>query len=471
MAKPVSYDVVVIGAGSAGFSAAIAAKKEGARVCLIEKERLGGECPNWACVPTKALLKTASVYRSAHHADAFGVELSKLRHDFVGLMNHRKQVVETITGGGDYGDRYESIAKKQGIDVVIGSAQFEDPHTLVVGETRIKAKAVVIATGTVDFIPPIKGIEDCAYLTFKEAVVLDRQPKSLAIIGAGPVGCEFATFFATFGTRVVLLQAAPVVLNREDSDVARIAGEELEKKGIEVVVNAKVSEIKNARGGVYGVVADVGAEEKTFAVEKVLIATGKRSAVDGLELEDVGIKLNERKQIRATAHQQTSVGHIFVAGDVTGGLMFTHTAHHQGSVAGFNAALKAKGSRSKRRKSDLRVVPRVTFVDPEVASVGMTIEEVQEKHGGAIVGSFSVGSLGRAVAEQDRRGLVKLVAHPTTRKLLGGHIISPRAGELIHEVAMCMHLKGTIDELASMIHAFPTYSEAIVSAAAAAKSV
>lgn len=471
MKKPTVYDVVVIGSGSAGFSAATTAKKQGARVCLIEKERLGGECPNWACVPTKALLKSAHTLRSAKGADEFGVTLSKLGHDFDRVMAHRKQVVDTITGGGEHGERYVEIAKRLEIDVVFGEAVFLDPHLVQVNDTLLKASSFVVATGTVDFIPPIKGLEDCAYLTFKEAVSLDRLPKSMAIIGAGPVGAEFATFFATLGTRVVLLQSTEIILNREDPDVAQVAHQELEKNGVEIVVAAQVTEVINARGGVYGVMATVAGEEKTFAVEKVLLATGKRSAIDGLGLQEAGVKLTDRGAIKTTTKQQTTVAHIFAAGDVDGGFQFTHTAHHEGVVAGYNAAIKALGLRKKQRQVDLRVVPRVTFVDPEVASVGMGVREVKDLYEEALVGRFDVGGLGRAVAERDRRGLVKLVAHPKTRVLLGGHIICSRAGELIHEVALCMKLGGSIDDLAGMIHAFPTYSEAIVSAASNTKLV
>ncbi len=460
----ISYDVIVIGAGSAGFSAALAARETGAKVCLIEKDKLGGECPNFACVPTKALLKAAKMYRMCREADRFGIS-GRTSADFGGAMAYRKSVVESITGGGERGERYVRLAKQNGITVVFGRAMFMDPSTVRADGRTFSAKTFVIAAGTEEFVPPIRGLSDTHYWTFKDAVMCDRPPKSLAVIGAGPVGSELATFFSAYGSRVVVLQSAPMILHREDPEIAALAQAELEAKGVQVVTDAKIFEVSNARGGVYGVRVEKKGERTTHAVDRILLAAGKRSNVDGLNLEAVGVRLNPRGSIVTDALGRTSARYIFAAGDADAGPMFTHTAHYEGAIAGRNAALLAKNKRSGFLKRDERVVPRVTFVDPEVASVGMTTPEVKGKYRAALVGRYRISSLGRAATEHVENGLVKIVAHPKTRKVLGVHIMSERAGEMIHEGALALYLNATVDKIASMIHAYPTFSEAMAAAA------
>lgn len=457
-----SYDVIVIGTGSAGMSAAESAVSAGAKVCVIERDRFGGECPNFACVPSKAVLHAAKLVRTAQEARTLGVEVDLKSLSFSKVMKYRQGVVEAITGGGEWGDRYVRVLAQLGIDTRLGAASFVDAKTIEVAGERLTAKAFVIATGTVDFIPPIQGVDTVAYWRWKEAVMATRQPKTMVVIGGGPVGCEIATMYASFGTRVTLLQGAPAVLHREDSEISQKARVALERLGIEVVTGAKVEEIVGARGGVTG----VRTSEKMYAADKIVIATGKRPNSAGLNLEAAGVVLDKRGGFGTTKQQVTNVPHIFAAGDVDGGMQFTHTAHHEGWVAGRNAALKAKRSRKERAQSDMRVVPRVTFIAPEVASVGMTAAQVKEKYGSVLVGRFDLGSLGRSVTESARFGLVKLVAHPTTKKVLGGHIIGERAGELIHEVAFAMHVRAQVGKLASMMHAFPTFSEGVKAAAA-----
>lgn len=465
MPKLSTYDVLIIGSGSAGFSAAEAAHAQGAKVCVIESDRLGGECPNYACVPSKALLKTAQMYRAVQHARDFGIPSSLASVSFSELMKYRHHVVETITGGGVFGDRYEKIFTKLGIHVKKGTAEFGDDDTVEVHGEMIRAKAFVIATGTVDYIPPITGIQKFKYLKWKDALCLSKQPQSLAIIGGGPVGCEIAVFFATFGTRVVLLQSAPYVLHREDKEISLLAQEALERLKIEVVTNANVTEVVNGGAGVLGVSVDVGGNNKMHAVEQVLLAAGNRPNTHGLGLEELEVETDERGWIRTNKEQKTNLSHIFAAGDVTGGMRFTHTAHYEGYVAGYNAALVAKNKRSARRKSDERVIPRAMFIAPEVASVGMTQAEVTKAYKKAMVGRAQIATLSRSVTDQTRFGMLKIVAHPSTRKVLGGHMIGERAGEVIHEIALAIHLGATVDKLATLIHAFPTYSEAVAAAA------
>lgn len=463
--KKNNFDVIVIGSGSAGFSAAGSARAQGTRVCIIEQDRLGGECPNFACVPSKALLKTAAVYRLVQHAREFGIQTGSVSYDFGQLMDYRKRIVETLTGGGARGARYEKIFSTLGIEVKMGRASFLNEQTIDVDGEHLTARAFVIATGSIDFRPPIAGLESVKYLRWKDALLLARQPKSLAIIGGGPVGCELSTFFVSFGTRVVLLQSAPRVLHREDEEISALALERLYALKVQVVLNANVQEVVNGGAGVYGVKVKAGTEEIMHAVEQIVLATGKQSNIDGLGLDEIGVGMNKQGAIRVNKYQATDVSHIFAAGDVDGGMQFTHTAHYEGRIAGHNAALLAKKKRSAKLFVDERVVPRVTFLDPEVASVGMTTGEAKQKLKKVLVGRCEIATLGRSVTEQRRFGLLKIIVHPKTRKVLGGHMIGERAGEVIHEVALAMYLNVSIDKLSEMIHAYPTFSEAVVVAA------
>ncbi|MBI4435522.1 NAD(P)/FAD-dependent oxidoreductase [Candidatus Uhrbacteria bacterium] len=477
MAKTPIFDVVVIGSGSAGFSAVEAAVGQGARVCLVEKGKLGGECPNEACIPSKALLKAASLYRALGTVREFGMDASGRSFNWTSVQGYRERVVARITGGAS-GERYLQTLKRLKVTFKKGEAKFVDPSILDVGGERIAARAIVIATGTVDFIPPIDGLRDIRFWGWREALTTPRQPKSMAIIGGGPVACEIATFYASFGTRVIILQSAPAVLHREDEEISHRAQEALEQLGIEVVVGAEVLSCVNGGMGAIGLTvrreksglkagSGSAGKEEVFAVETVVVATGMRPNIGHLELGRA--ELASDGELRTNQEQRTSRAHLFAAGDVDGGMMFTHTAHHEGWVAGHNAARAALKKKGGMLKTDERVVPRVTFLDPEVASVGMTQAQAKEKYGDVLVGRYEIGSLGRAVTDHAAGGLVKLVAHPKTRKLLGAHLICPHAGEMIHEAALAIELGSTIDKVAGMIHAFPTYAEGLKAAASLAK--
>lgn len=465
MPKPQNFDVVIIGSGAAGFAAAEAARGQGVSVCVIEKDKFGGECPNYACVPSKALLKTAKVYRLAKHSREYGVTCKGIDVDFEEIVKYRQKVVENITGGGQYGDRFVKMAERLNLLLIRGSANFVDENTVEVGGNLIKGKSFVIAAGTVDYVPQINGLDQAHFLGWKEALQLKRQPKSLAIVGGGPVGSELATFFGSLGTRVILFEFADTILPQEDEEISQLAEQAIKNHNVEVVSQAKVMEIIDARGGVYGLKVQRGSSLQTHAVEQLIIAAGKRSNTEGLSLEAAGVAVDDRGTVVTDAQQRTNIRHIFAAGDVDGGLRFTHTAHHEGRVAGHNAALQAKNKRADKMESDLRVVPRVTFVEPEVASVGATSQELKTKYAQLLVGRYAIANLGRAATDNAPEGLVKIIAHPKTGKILGGHIMSARAGEIIHEIALAMHLNASVEKLGSMIHAFPTYSEAVMAAA------
>lgn len=454
------FDVIVIGAGSAGFSAAEAAHARGAKVCIIEQDKWGGECPNYACVPTKALLKSAKLYyQTANHLSDYGVHATSVRFNFKEIMKRKEAVVNAITAGGT---RVGTLAKEMGMTAVKGSARFDSDHVVSVGNRRFEGKSIVIATGTTDFVPPIDGLHDSGFLGYRDVVSLQRMPSSVAVIGGGPVGCEFATFFGLLGANVHVLQLNPQILHRENAEIAAIAHQKLLEYGINVHVNTKTLSVKR-EGRKKRVTYQVGSKARqSVLVDHVILAAGKRANIEHLRMENTSVKLDSKGRLKMRETLQTSVDHIYAVGDVSGGMMFTHTAHHEGSIAGFNAMERIK---KNYRRRNVRVVPRVTFTLPEVASVGMTPEEASAAKKSFMIGRFPIGALGRSVTEGERSGLLKLVVDKKTRKILGGHVIGEHAGEVIHEIALAMQVGAKVDVLAQMIHAFPTYSEAVTAAA------
>ncbi len=452
MVREDRYDVVVIGAGSAGFTAASVARERGKRVCLIEAEKLGGECPNWACVPTKAMLRSAKAYYEMKHGVRnFGVHAQGVTFNFRHIMRWRETVVSTITGSGK---RMRRLAKDEEIDVVMGVARFVNAHTISVGKRKIQGKSIVVAGGMRNFVPPIDGIEDIDYLTFREVVQLKSQPRRVLIVGAGPVGCEFATFFGMLGSKTVLVQLGAHVLQREDEEISIIAERRLADVGVKVLLETKTLSVEQAQKAVKVVVQTKDGARRSVEVDALILATGRRADWDSLRIAKAGLKPNDRGRILVNDRMQTAKEHIYLAGDVAGGYAFTHTAHHQGMVAGMNAA-------GGEAVVDLRVVPRVTFVYPEVASVGLTAVQAAGMEKDFVVKRFPIGALGRAVSDGAREGVLKLVVDRKTGEIYGGHMIGERAGEVIHEVALAMHVEASFEKVVSMIHAFPTYSEAI----------
>jgi dihydrolipoamide dehydrogenase len=454
------YDVIVIGAGSAGFTAAETARSEGASVCIIEGGSWGGECPNFACVPTKALLKSARVYYEAkYHMREYGVYATGVTFNFANIMKRKRAVVSAITGDGK---RMKQVAKRLGITAIDGKAKFIDSHAIEVNGKNLSARSFVLATGAVDFIPPVDGLESSGFINYEGAVSLKSCPKSIAIIGGGPVGCEFATFFAMLGVKVTILQLAPTVLHREDQEIAIIAQKQLVDLGVQVMTETKTLSVEKYRLKRRVWFQKGKSKRQSVVVDKILIAAGKRANVEDLNLEVANVKLDEKGRLIVKETLQTTARHIFAAGDVSGGMMFTHTAHEEGSIVGHN--IVQGSARTMRRRSE-RVVPRATFVSPEVASVGVTPAQAKDSKALVFIAKFSIGALGRAVTDGKRVGLLKIVIDKKSRRILGGHMIGERSGEVIHEIALAMHANLKIDDVAKMIHAFPTYSEAVAAAA------
>ena len=456
-ARKTGFDVVVIGGGSAGLSAAFAARSEGASVALVSMDTLGGECPNYACVPTKVMLAAAHKYYDIfRNASIFGIDVKNLSFNFSAMMERKDAVVSAMTGG----RRLEKILEKEKITIFRGSASFIDNESIRVGTHSISAKSFVIATGSVPKIPPITGIDTVRYWTSRDATSIKELPNSIAILGGGPIGCEFATFFSFLGIPVVIFDTAERLLPREDAEVAALATKSLMHRGAAFYGNTRVLGVAKSGKNIRVTYQTGTSARKTVRVDKILMASGRVPSLDGLNLENTGVKRDAMNSPFVDSTLRIKGKSIFLAGDVSGLPAFTHTAHHEGVIAGKNAATLAQGKK-KFETVDLRVVPRITFVTPELASVGQMSEELVVQKRQFAIWKFPVGALGRSVIEGKQAGLLKVFVDKKSNLILGASMLGNGAGEVIHELALAMYAEIPLSKVQSMIHAYPTMSEAI----------
>ena len=456
-----NFDVIVIGGGSAGISALEGAHAAGARkLCLIERtDRLGGECPYSACVPTKALLKAARLYHLCkYEVGRYGIHAPRVSFDFAAMAHRKDAVVSALTGDGK---RLTEYVKKLKVTVKRGEAKFLTTKTLEVNGERVKGEGIVIATGATERVPLMDGIEDVPVFFARDIVRLKHLPRSIVIVGGGPIGSEFSTLFGYLGVKTTLLQHGPHILAREDADLSALAEASLRRKGVAVLTQAETLGVRR-HGRKVEVTYQIGRKPRQHVVaEACMIAAGRIPNIDTLALAKAKITKDERGWMKLNDTLQTSTPHIFAAGDVTGRLQFTGTAHHEGFIAGWNAV---HHENARVMKYDERVVPRVTFIDPELAAVGLTPAQATKLKKKFRVREFPVGALGRAAIDGTREGLLKIVVEDKTDQVLGAHLLCERAGEIIHELALAMEARVPFTTVASMIHAYPTWSESIPAA-------
>lgn len=442
------YDLIVIGTGGAGSVAAHMSIALGKTVAVIEKEDvLGGECPNWGCVPTKSLLHAAGIYDAAKHGQPFGVRGATLTYNYPSIRAWKDTAVHrTGTWQG------KKMFEAEGITVITGEARFISNHEITVNRRHLSAEHFLVATGTHNFIPPIENLDKTGYITFKEASELSRPPKSIAIIGAGAIGCEYAELFSIFGTKVHLIDITPRLLMKEDEEVSALLRQHFEEtRGMNILMNAKVLRVEK-EGMAKRVHYMQGREQQSVKVDEIFIAAGKLANVD-LGLENAGVEYSP-KSIAANEYMQTTAKHIYTAGDVTGPYQFTHTAIYQGRIAAHNMWHKQKIA------VDYRAVPRCIFVTPEIASVGLSEDECIKRDLKYKTAIAPVSIIGRANTTNTNSGFVKIITEPDGT-LIGASIVSPRAGEMIHELTLAIQYGLTAQEVANTIHAFPTWSEAV----------
>lgn len=447
------YDLVVIGGGTAGLVSAAGGASLGARVALVERDKLGGECLHYGCVPTKTLVKSAKVASLLQRAEEFGIKASQAEVDFPAVMDRVRRAVKAV-GRHDDPARF----KDMGVELYLeNQARFESPGEASVDGARVRARNFIVATGSYPVIPPIRDLEDVGYITHVEALELRRLPSSIIIVGSGPIGCEFAQIFARFGCRVTMTCSSRLPLPKEDPEVSEVLLSVLKAEGITYHGGVEAKEARRENGEKIIVARGEGGREVEARGEEVLIAAGRAPTVDGLGLEDVGVEVKETS-VTVDNRLRTTVPTIFAAGDVTGKHLFTHVADYQAKIALGNALFPFK------RKADYRVVPWTTFTDPEVARVGLTEREALQDHDDVKVFRYSFGDLDRAITDGEPYGLVKLVTDKKGR-ILGGHIIGPDAGNLISEVTLAMQKNLPLQSLSTTIHVYPTLSEGVKRAA------
>ncbi len=455
-----SYDVIFIGGGPAGYVGAIRCAQLGMSVAVVEREGLGGTCVLWGCIPAKALLEAASVATKVSHSADFGVTVADVKLDY-GVAMKRSRAVSTQNSKG-----VEFLFKKNKITWIKGTAKISGKNAVSVTidgkeEKHEAKKAVVISTGSrVKGLPQI-GLElnKTTVLSSDEVLVLEKAPKSLAVVGAGAVGCEFADVFAAFGTQITLIEALPVILPLEDADCSAELTKSFKKRKIDVLTGAKISDVKVGKNSVTMSV-ESGGKKQTLEVEKVLVAAGRAPNIEEIGIKESGVHLTERGFIKINERMETSVKGIYAIGDVAGPPMLAHKGQREGVVfAEFLAGQK------NVHQVNYGNIPNATYCHPEVASIGMTEAQVKEKKIDYKVGKFAFSNNGRARTSGETEGFVKIIRDAKYGEILGAHIIGAHATELIHELAVARENEYTVEEVDLAIHAHPTLSEAIAEAA------
>ncbi len=444
------YNLVVIGGGTAGLVTAAGSAGLGAKVALIERHLLGGDCLNVGCVPSKCLISAAKAHTRVLEAERYGVSVPDgVTVDFGKVMERMRRLRAGIS-------HHDSAARFQGlgVDVYLGGGRFTGSGTVEVAGQTLRYKRAVIATGARATAPPIEGLEEAGYLTNETVFSLTELPRRLAVIGAGPIGCELAQSFRRFGSEVWLLEILPQIMPREDREAADIVQAALERDGVKLVLSARIQRVEQ-RGPekVLHVETEAGAQE--IAVDEVLVGAGRKPNVDGLGLDEVGVKYDPKKGVQVNDHLQTTNSKIYAAGDICSPYQFTHTADFMARIVIQNALFMG------RKKVSALTIPWATFTEPEVAHVGMYEKDAREK--GIEVDTFrrDFKDVDRAIADGETEGFVKIHVKKGKDEIVGATIVASHAGDLISEVSVAMAAGLGLGGIAGVIHPYPTQAEAI----------
>ncbi len=455
----ITYDVLIIGAGPGGYVAAIRAAQLGLKTAIVERDRLGGVCLNWGCIPSKALLTNAKVYNYMKNAESWGIQIEGLAFDMAKIIGRSREVADTISKGVDY------LMNKNKIDVIAGDARLVDKGKVSVsheGKTReVTAHHIVVATGARARSIPGVEIDGKKIITARHALELKKLPESVVIVGAGAIGCEFGYFYNSFGSRVTIVEMLDRALPVEDEEVSKELGRSFKKQGIKVLVKRRVEKVEETDSGIRVTLSSEGKDPEEIDAELVLLAVGVQGNVENLGLEDLGINV-ERGQIKVDRWFQTNVEGIYAIGDVIGPPWLAHVASHEGIVC------VEKIAGSNPHPIDYRTIPGCTYCQPQVASVGLTEKAARDEGYEVRVGKFPFRVLGKARASQAEEGFVKLIFEDKYGELIGAHIIGEDATEMIAELVTAKALETTYLELLKTVHAHPTLSEAVMEAAGAA---
>ena len=440
------YNIIVIGGGSAGLVSSYIASAVKAKVALIEKHKMGGDCLNTGCVPSKALLRSAKMISYAKRAKEFGFKKTTVDFDFKDVMNRVQNIIKIIEPH-DSRKRYTAL----GVECIEGEAKILSPHNVEVNGITLTARSIIIATGAKPLIPNIPGIDQINYLTSDNVWDLKELPKKLLVLGGGPIGVEMAQAFSRLGAEVTIVEMTPQILIREDEEVIELVTERFVKEGIKVLINHKAKEFKHNL-----LICEHKSKDVSIPFDKVIIALGRQANIEGFGLEELGVKIRETKTIEANAFLQTNIKSIYVCGDVTGPYQFTHTAAHQAWYACVNALF----SPLKKFKVDYTVIPWATFTDPEVARVGLNEKDAKIQNILYEVTTYDIDDLDRAIADSEAHGFIKVLTVPNKDKILGVTIVGRHAGDLIAEYILAMKYGLGMNKILATVHIYPTLSEA-----------
>ncbi len=445
-----SYDCIVIGSGPGGYVAAIRAAQLGRKTAVVERDKVGGRCLNYACIPAKAVLRSADLLSEIRDSEEFGLKVSGVEVDYAAVQARREKVVSTLTSGVD------GLLKKNKIDLIEGDAALTAEGAVRVGEEVIAAESVILATGSVP--RPIPGVEfGGRVIGTEQAWALPVLPARLAVVGAGASGAEIASGFARLGSEVLLLEALDRVLPTEDSDISRLVERGLKRQGIDVQTGTPVTDVSSGKDSVTFSYGSSSAE-----VDYLVIAAGRGADVDGLGLAEAGVELDDRGLVKVDGALRTSRKGVYAIGDLVQGPALAHKASEEGIIAAEDIA------GLETHPISYVDIPRATFCTPNVGSFGLTEAQAREQGHDVVVGKVPYGAVGGGTVYGDRTGLVKIVGESTYGELLGGHIVGSRATELIQELVNVRALEGGFGEVARIIHGHPTLSEAVMEAARAA---
>lgn len=452
-----TYDLVVLGAGPGGYVAAIRAAQLGMKTAVVERERAGGICLNWGCIPSKALLKSVEVLEYARHSKDYGIEIAgEIRPDPKAIIARSRAVVDQLAKGVEY------LLKKNKVEQVKGEGRLVKATSVLVktekGDRQLDAKKVILATGGRPRILPGLEPNGKTIVTSREAMLVDRVPKHAVVIGGGAIGCEFATFWAAMGAKVTIVEMMPQILPIEDEEVARHVASEFKKRKIDVLVETAYKGTKVQGDKVQVEVAAKDGKTQTLDADLVLGAIGVRGNVENLGLEDLKVEV-VKSFVKVGPGYETAAKGLHAIGDVIGGALLAHKASFEGIACVEWIAGKGPGTIAYDQ------IPGGTFCHPSVGSIGLTEKAAREKGLDIKVGKFPFKALGRAVATGETDGFVKIVSSAKRGEILGAHIVGPGATDLINEVSLAMKAEATVHELHDAIHAHPTFPEALMEAA------
>ena len=453
------YDLIIIGGGAAAFSAAIKANMHGVKTAMIERAALGGTCVNVGCVPSKNLLGAGEILHSAKHPPYTSVLPCDSDFDFAKTIEAKDILVKGLRKQ----KYYDVLQSLEHVDLIEASASFVSPKKVKADGKLFEANKFIIAAGSSPSTPRVKGIENVKYLTNNEALALKEKPSSMIVIGGRALGLEFAQMYERFGTKVTVLQRSDRIIPDHEPEISQGLHHYLAEEGIEIVTGVNVQVVWQKNGSKF-VKASVNKEEKVFEAEQLLMATGRRPNTADLHLENAGVKIRDDGAIVVNSEMRTSAPHIWAGGDVVGEPMLETLAAKAGATAAENALTDS------HKKIDLLSVPSAIFTSPQVASVGMTEEQMTKKYGYCLCRTLAMKEVPKGLTVNDTKGLIKMAVDPKkNNRIVGVHILASIAADIIHEAVMAVKYKLTIDDIIDSVHVFPTMSEAIKLVATAFK--